>query len=211
MHFYEFLFFFLKKYDMINIKYGDNMKCNNQGFTVVELVLSFTLLSILVIGMLGVVLQYRSEVKISNRELDLVKYKDTLTKTIQDDIIHYGIQNVSYCKNASGQNTTSCLVLTFRNSTTKMLQVSNSNVNNRYILYGNQRFPIEEVIKKSNPTLSDAAIHLPTNGTINLTTTAVGSHQVYKIQIPITAEDIAQDFGIFIVASNDPRVSPATE
>lgn len=186
-------------------------KLNNKGFTVVELVVSFVLLSILVVGMLGIVLQFRTEAYLSNRKLDLTRYKDTVTKAIQKDIIKYGVQDISYCKDASNNTITSCVVLTFKNSTTKNLQVSNFDVHNRYILYGGQKFPIEEVVKRENAVIGDATIHLPDNSSINLKTRAVGTSNIYKIEIPIVADDIAQDFGIFIVASNDDRINPAYE
>jgi len=180
-----------------------SLNINRKGFTIVELILSFALISVIVIGMLTIVINYRSMVKISNRKIELVQYKNTVTKQIQDDITSYGVEDVSYCKDASGNNIVTCVTFTFQNNTTKNLLFSNSNVKNRYIQYGGEKFPIQEAGQDDFTSLSDAMIHLPSERTgITFDSQTVNDVTVYKVRIPIITDDIDNDFGLFIVATD---------
>ena len=184
-------------------------KLNERGFSILELVLSFTLISILVMGMLGIVLNYRSTVKVSTRRIGLTEFKSTVTSTIQEDILKFGVSSINRCSNGAGGVKMTCVVFHFRNGTSKNLEYFNTAINNRYIQYGTRRFPIEEVIRTEYPSLSDATIHLPSdrNG-ITLETKSVGGSVVYKVHLPISADDFSEDFGILIVTTNNTVISP---
>lgn len=179
------------------------MKINHKGFTIVELVLSFALISVIVIGMLTIIINYRSMIKLSNRKIELIQYKSTLTKTIQDDITNLGVRSIHYCKDASGNDINTCVVLTFKDESIKNLSYANFDVKNRYIQYGNQKFPIQESGQDDFESLSDATVHLPSERIgITLSSVKVLEDTVFKVRIPIIADDIDEDFGLFIVASD---------
>lgn len=186
------------------------MKINNKGFTLVELVLGFALLAIIVMGMLSISLNYRYSVKTSNRRIGLTQYKNSITRLIQDDILEKGILDINYCND----DVLTCVTFTFRDSTTKNLSFSNNNqaLNNRYIQYGNRKFPVEEPDLDELLSISDATIHLPSERTgIILRRINVDDSIVFKVYLGIGTDDIDEDFGINIVTTNNERISPVTK
>lgn len=172
-----------------------------KGFTVIELVVSFVLISIIVVGMLTIALRYRNDAQLSVQKLELERYKNVLTTTVQEDILEYGVVDIQYCQN-NGVAVSNCLNLTFKDNTQKQLELVNTNVLNRYIRYGGQRFPIEEQFAIEPTGLEDATIVLPKDG-ITLFRKSVGSSLIFKIDIPIYHVDLEGDYGIHVVAMND--------
>lgn len=170
---------------------------NRKGFTVIELVVSFVLISIIVVGMLTIALRYRNDAQLSTQKLEVERYKDTLTKEIQEDILEYGVSDINYCT-AGGSSIQTCLIFTFQDGTTKNLQLVNTNVLDRYIRYGGHKFPIEEYFPIEPVGLEDASIRLPSK--IHFLREKVGENSVFKIDIPIDHVDLEGDYGIHIVA-----------
>lgn len=78
------------------------MKLNNKGISIIEIVLTFSLVMLMVIGMLGIVFNYRDKASVSLKKLDLDTFKNTLTKDIQDDILEYGVQEIVDNTNENG-------------------------------------------------------------------------------------------------------------
>lgn len=67
---------------------------NNKGFSVIEVVLSFSLVVVVLASMVTIIINYRD--KITNEEVktQLLDFKNTITKVIYDDIVD--IENVGY-------------------------------------------------------------------------------------------------------------------
>jgi len=179
---------------ILRIEDGRCMK-RERGFTVVELVVSFVLISIIVIGMLMIALRYRNNAQISTEKLEMERYRDTLTKAIQEDIVEYGVDSIDYCE-VGNRN---CVVISFDDGTTKRLEISNVNVLDRYIRYDGRKFLIEEYFPIKPTSLGDASITLPYSG-IELLREEFTGNTIYQINIPIFHVDLEGDFGIHIVA-----------
>ncbi len=176
------------------------MKKNKEkGFTVVELVVSFALISIIVMGMLGIALTYRGKAQVSTDRLSMEKYRAAVTRKIQDDIVKSKVSNITRC--GSNQK---CITISFQNGDTKNLEISDNDVKNRYIIYGGQRFEVEEFFPGlATVKNEDAFITLPTK--IDLEQRCVASDTcTYKIDIPIFHADLEGDYGIHIVAMKTP-------
>jgi len=167
---------------------------NKKGFTVIELVVSFTLISIIVVGMLTIALRYRNDAQLSTQKLEIERYKDTITKEIQEDILDFGIQSIDPC----GGSSTTCLTFLFMDGTSKNLVLANTNVLDRYIQYGGHKFPVEENFPIAPTGLGDATVSLPNR--ILFDKSVVGTTSLFKIDIPITHADIEGDYGVHIVA-----------
>ncbi len=70
---------------------------NKKGFTTVELVVSFVLVVIILITLVGFTVNYRDKVKIEQIKSKLIDFKNTVTKAVYDDITEYNIQKIEYC------------------------------------------------------------------------------------------------------------------
>ena len=67
-------------------------KLNNNGMTLIEVIVCFFLVVIIVLSMLKVVNNYKDKQDIESYKNSIFTYKNTLTKTIWNDIIkHQGI------------------------------------------------------------------------------------------------------------------------
>lgn len=66
-------------------------KLNNKGMSTIELLVSFVLLVILVVSIYGTVESYKNKQNIEGYNLEIMTYKNLLTKTIQDDLVKIGL------------------------------------------------------------------------------------------------------------------------
>ena len=83
------------------------IKLNNKGMTAIELLITFTILSFVLVGMFDMVLNYKNKEQKESLRTSILDYENKLQKTIQDDLIKRHLVNaVVYNKtNASFQMT----------------------------------------------------------------------------------------------------------
>lgn len=97
-------------------------KLNNKGMTIVELIVSFVMLMVLVLGMLNMT----NEIKTTSREKQFYKelneYSSLVQSTIQDDLILKRL--VSVVKDESNCTKGVCYKLTFKDGVEKKLIVN---------------------------------------------------------------------------------------
>lgn len=62
-------------------------KLNNKGLTAIEVLVCFVIISIIVISMFNIINNYKNKRDLESYKLDITTYKNTVTKTIYDDII----------------------------------------------------------------------------------------------------------------------------
>lgn len=81
------------------------IKLNNKGMTAIELLITFTILSFVLVGMFDMVLNYKNKEQKESLRTSIMDYENKLQKTIQDDLIKRHLVNaVVYNKtNASFQ------------------------------------------------------------------------------------------------------------
>ena len=60
---------------------------NNKGMTAVELLVTFTILSVVVVGLFDMVLNYKDKEQQKSIKSSIIDYENKLQKTIQDDFI----------------------------------------------------------------------------------------------------------------------------
>ncbi len=68
---------------------------DKKGFTSIELLVSFIIVSAIAIGLFDVVLNYKNKQQISSFETSLQAFINTTTKMIQDDLIKRRLTNAS--------------------------------------------------------------------------------------------------------------------
>ena len=202
-------------------------KLNNKGMTIVEIVLTFSIIMVIVIGMLTIVVNYRNKVSVSLTRLKLETFKNNLTQDIYNDVLKYGVKEI---EDFSGTNDTNnlcnvaglnrCIVITFQDGSKKALGTSKilnpddkDSIINKYVYYDGIKYPLKDVLPQTLPvSTGDKTIHwsnlesikLNDDGIINSTFSVLEDGTkayIYNIDIGITHVDYEDDFGIHIVAS----------
>ena len=201
-------------------------KLNNKGLSVVEVILTFTLVMIIASGLLTIIMNYKARAQIEMKRLELVTYKNTLTKEIQTDILDRGIYEINtegLCKEQVDQYS-SCINIVFKDGIEKILAVSklddtNQNnliklLNNKYIKYGDTRYPIEDTLPDNIPTGRSPKdfqnIYVNSDNFLTSESIILNSGvttKIYSIDINMEHIDYDDDFGIHIVATNNDTLS----
>ena len=80
---------------------------NNRGISIIEIIVTFSLVMVIVGGLMSIIMHYRLTAQSSLKQMELQSYKETLTKVIQDDILDLGIAEINYagnCNASANQN-----------------------------------------------------------------------------------------------------------
>lgn len=174
---------------------------NNRGFSVIELILSFSFVMILALGMFSIVTNYREKQRHASLVKDMTIYRNRLTTAVQNDINDKVLESASYCGTTLGTNT-DCIVLYFKNGSAKKLEILNGNYRDedgnsytsRYISYDGIIYETTEpqftTIKPEFMLESAASLGVE-----------IPSLVLYKINIPVYHEDLDDNYGLRIVAN----------
>ena len=111
-------------------------KINNKGMTVIEVIVTFSMLMILVIGMFKMVIEMKESSKKKQLQKDLYEYSDILRTTIQNDLIKKKLINALI----SDDEDKISLVLIFEDNSRKELIINY----NKTIKYDGKNYPIPE-------------------------------------------------------------------
>ncbi len=109
---------------------------NNKGFTLVELMVSISLVSIVLVFMFNLLGDIKRESALSNENIDDALNRSTIIRIIQNDWIEKRLTKVSTCEE---DGTILCYAFTFKNSTTKKLFVRKQEIE-----YDNERWILED-------------------------------------------------------------------
>lgn len=66
------------------------MRKNERGFSTVELLVCFIIVTTIVISMFDLIMNYKNRQQVESINSQMVTYKNTVTKVIEDDIIKHG-------------------------------------------------------------------------------------------------------------------------
>lgn len=195
---------------------------NNKGMSIIEIVLTFALVMFISIGMLAIVMNYRTKAQISIEKMDLLTYKNTLTKDIQDDLLKRGVKEINVegeCRTISGLK--QCINIVFKDDSQKILGIGSLDVTkketieNKYIYYDGIKYKISDTLPDKLPngrTWLDFQ-NITVEGNLVTDNSIVSSDTItledgtvvviYSIDIYITHIDFSEDFGIHIVATTE--------
>lgn len=170
---------------------------NNKGVTVIELLVSFILISMILVGMMNVLYIYRGKLATSNYKKQLIEYKNGLTKDIYEDILTRKIDTVT-------QNSVRKLTFNFKDGTKKELIMSDSNTNpkNKNITYGNRVYKVYENFS-DNANIKKYEMIKFTDNKIILIQDNIGTDIIYHVDININHVDLIDDFGIHLTFVKD--------
>ena len=193
------------------------MKLNNRGVSIIEIVVTFALIMVMVVGMLAIVFRYREKASLSIEKLEMDTFKNTLTKDIQDDILNKGVKTINYegeCLTNTELN--SCINIVFQDDTEKAFGTSKVDTNdresieNKFLYYDGIKYRLSDTLPTEIPTGRDAVDFqtmviqdsniLSTDSMILEDGTLVS---FYAIDVYISHIDFEEDFGIHIVAYSE--------
>ena len=72
-------------------------KLNNKGFTIAEVLVSFSLITVILASLISSTLYFRDRLKKEEVISQLVDFRNTIVKTINDDIVKGEISSVERC------------------------------------------------------------------------------------------------------------------
>lgn len=81
------------------------MKLNNKGITLVEVIVSFALLMIILVGLFNIIMEVKSDVTDKQMEKEFKDFDNLMIARIQGDLIKKGVKN---CTVSSDAKSVSC-------------------------------------------------------------------------------------------------------
>lgn len=179
---------------------------NNKGTTIVELIVSATLLFIIVTFLLQIIIMLKEVYSSSGIKTEMLTKQSLISKMINDDLANKKLELASDC--SQDLNNRNCLYLYFEDGTQKKLEIIPSTNNSpAYISYGNNEDKYKvELVKGS------------TFGTyhINYTeiTNVLGStnNAILNIDIPIRHPQLGnENYGINIIYQYNSSTTSITD
>ena len=119
-------------------------KLNNKGMTIIEVIVSFTALMVLVLGMLNMTNEIKTTSKQKQFYKELQEYSNLLQSTIQDDLIMDKLKTVEECA-SKPSDAEICLELKFEDNSVKKLIIniiSNEEDDLKIISYNDLKYTI---------------------------------------------------------------------
>lgn len=143
---------------------------NRKGFTTVELIVSFTLVSIILVVLMGIILNYRNRIMIEDKKSMILDFKNQITKMVYDDIINGKYQRITSC------NEQKCVkFIDWENQSYEMKIVDN------YLIYQEKKYLIPD---NKNLIIDNFEIE--------------NSGELSHVKIPIKHKDLKEDYSILI-------------
>jgi len=150
-------------------------KMNNKGLSIIEIVITFSMIMFFCIGLLVIVANYRNKVTVSLKKLDLDTFKNNITQDINNDLLrpNYVLNEINTagdCPTLTADGATDRLSkcinfeykdLSFPNDPTKNVNRafgigaidvnSKSSVENKFLYYDGIKYPIKDKLPKELP------------------------------------------------------------
>lgn len=117
-------------------------KLNKKGTTVVELVVTFAILMILVIGMLEIIISVKDNAKEKSFSKKMMEYRSNITELIENDLVllkYDHITNDCATTEAEKNNVVECRKIHFKDGTTHELKI---NLSTKIIRYHDLNYEI---------------------------------------------------------------------
>lgn len=162
---------------------------NNKGFTIIEIIFSFSFIMVIAIGLFVVAGNYKTKQQTESSKRDLKTYKTILVADIQKDITEKGLDKIEPCDSKD-----SCYTITFNDASSKDVQKDSES---KIIIYGSVSYPVKEqtLTTLGELSLSSRNVTVQTQG-------KAGEVVIYKLIIPLSHLEINDDYDIELVATS---------
>lgn len=152
-----------------------------EGFTLVEILVSLSLVSIVILLLFNVIIILKNLYIEDGMKTALLINQTNFNKRLQDELSKNQVTEISSC----GEN---CLTFTFQNGTSKTLSYEDTS---NTLTFDNYKAPLAEGAKVGTFTAETKTITTINNPSYN--------NSVLSIQIPITHNLIEGEFGVNLV------------
>lgn len=166
------------------------MKLNERGISTVELLVCFIIVTTIVISMFDLIMNYKNRQQVESINSQMVTYKNTVTKVIEDDIVrHGGISSVTREENTFN--------ITFRDGQEATLFFETKESDGEVwgsVTYQGERF--------STTDIPDMTFRLTPNeeDSNELAFSECNGSGTFVLQIPFSHPDLMSAMGINITA-----------
>lgn len=176
------------------------------GFTVVELIITFVIVMSIAIGLFKIVDSYREKQQNEQGKKEILNYKNQIIKKIENDLFNYSIESITginvlennnYCYEEDNKYDQGILIK-YKNGDEKSLctknkrSEDNKEIKNAEVLYGNEKFVApNQFITINNDILYEECEQ---NGSDE------SKYVFYKIKIILRHDELDDDFSVNIVS-----------
>ncbi len=126
-------------------------RLSNKGMTIIEVLVSFVLIMIITASMYNTVASFNQKRLIEDYKEQILTYKNTLTKEIQDDFIKIGLSHVNYNKTISGDRVTHTVDCDLKDGTRRQFIVQQQLAYSTYHIAGSKTEDDEFSIQYGTP------------------------------------------------------------
>lgn len=158
-------------------------KLNNKGMTTAEILVSFILVSLISAILYTTVSNYNTRRQMENYKLQISTYKNTLTKSIQDDLIKNGVTNAiikNGTETVNGQEVDTYVInIELLDHTTRRIFIGRSLADDYFVQIEDNDHPCDSLTNKDD--FFELYYGTPTNKDINTTDPKAG---LEPFQIP---------------------------
>ena len=192
------------------------MKLNCKGVSIIEIVVTFSIIMVMVIGMFTIIINYRNKASVTIEKMKLDTFKNTLTKDIQNDILKFGVKEINEegeCKTRT--DLSQCINIIYNNGEEKAfgigkIEETRKSIENKYLYYDGLRYEIKdhlpEKIAEGRKLTDFQFINIANHNMLTIDSMISPDGKMiyfYSIDIYISHVDFDEDFGIHIVTSTD--------
>ena len=126
-------------------------RLSNKGMTIIEVLVSFVLIMIITASMYNTVSSFNQKRILEDYKEQILTYKNTLTKEIQDDFIKIGLSHVNYNKTISGDRITHTVDCDLKDGTKRQFIVQQQLAFSTYHIAGSKTVDDEFSIQYGTP------------------------------------------------------------
>ena len=203
------------------------IKLNNKGITTIEVLLCFVLIVIISVSMYNTISTYNERRILESDKQAIISYKNTLTKTIQDDFIKIGLTHATYERRANDEDksVTHIVTCSLKDGSNRQLIIEQRLGYSSYHIGGaknqDDRFMIKygvysddpsktDIIEYPLPDLGETEIpadsskgiesHVVKDLSINNVLISIKNDKILSIYIGFYHPELATKYGISIVS-----------
>ena len=181
-------------------------KLNQKGLTTIEVLICFVLVVVITVSMYGTISSFNARRLLEKDKEEITTYKNTLTKTIQDDLIKIGLTHANHTRQTEGAKVIYTVNCDLRDGTKRTLKIyqqmgrASHHAADDYFLieYGTA----EDLIKYPLPKLGTSKVkeHTVQDFGINNVLINIKDDSVLSIYIGFYHPELTTRYAISIIA-----------
>lgn len=169
------------------------MKRNNKGVTIVELVVSISILTIIVLFLFQLIISLKEVYNSSGIKTEMLNKQAIINREINDDLNTKQLELARSC--SSNTEVIDCISFYFKDGTSKKLEFIKKTDNSpAYLIYGDYKTAL---VDDSDYNFNTSSYNIKATTITDVTN--LTNDSILSINIPIIHPDINEDYGIHLV------------